>query len=381
MAKILSHINEPIKILHVVDSLQPGGMENGIVNVASRLDPNEFDIHVACLSQRGEFAERLPRPEQVASLDKVPGFSTETVRGLGKLIKKIRPQVLHSHNLGALIYGALASRWGRWIPVLHGEHGQLDKHHLTRKRLWQRRCLYRACVKVHTVSDSLRQDLLGHGFSADKIVAVTNGVDTDRFRPAKDKILARQSLNLGLTEQAVVLGMVGRFSEFKGHDLLLDAFERLCESGRDYHLLLIGAGGSEEQRVLKQVKKSSQRKQIHVLGHQEQPECFYQAMDLMVFPSSHEGLSNAVLESMACGIPVLGSDACGNNEAIINGENGFLESFASPMDLTNVMRRLLTDEKKLMMAGQKARQYMLDRFSIDSMVEGYQKLYGSVILT
>jgi glycosyltransferase involved in cell wall biosynthesis len=352
-------------------------MENGIVNVAARLDPEAYDIHVCCLGQRGTFAERMPRPDQVGALNKSPGFSMATVKALKKKLSDIEPHFLHSHNLGPLIYGSLASGFGRRVPILHGEHGQLDKHHLTRKRLWQRKLLYRACKRVHTVSESLRRDLIAWGFPAAKITTVTNGVDTDRFQAPDDKKFSRQAL--GLPASGILLGMAGRFSEFKGHALLLEAFEQLCEKGMGLHLLLLGAGGSEEAGVLAKVAASPFAGRIHAVGHQQQPEHFYQAMDLMVFPSTHEGLSNAVLESMASGVPVLASEACGNGEAITNGENGFLESVETANFLSAAIARVLDDPIALELTGKKARQHMLENFSIDSMVSGYNQLYREIL--
>lgn len=352
-------------------------MENGIVNVSRRLNPEEFDVHVCCLSQRGAFAEWMPNPDQVVSLNKQLGFSIRTVSALRKYINEIEPHLLHTHNLGPLIYGSLASSFGRKVPVLHGEHGQLDKHHLTRKRLLQRKLLYRACNRVHTVSESLRRDLIAWGFSAAKITSVTNGVDTDRFQPTENRKLSRQTL--GLPDSDTLLGMAGRFSEFKGHMLLLDAFEKLCEGGADLQLLLLGKGGSEEERVLVRVAASPFSNRIHAVGHQQRPEDFYQVMDLMVFPSTHEGLSNAVLESMACGVPVLASEACGNDEAITNGENGFLEAIESVEDLSDTIKRILYDPDALETVGNKARQHMLENFSIDSMVSGYSQLYQEIL--
>ena len=365
-----------IRILHLVDSLEPGGMENGIVNVASCLDPDDYDIHVCALTQRGAFAERMPNPDQVVSLNKSSGFSLKTVKDLKKRISVINPHILHTHNLGPLIYGSLASRFGSQVMILHGEHGQLDKHHLTQKRLWQRKILYRFCERIHTVSESLRRDLIAWNFSESKIVSVTNGVDTDRFKPTENKVISRRAL--GLPEGGTLLGMVGRFSEFKGHMLLLDTFEILCEERADLNLLLLGAGGSEEPDVLARVSANPFRDRIHVVGHQERPENYYQAMDLMVFPSTHEGLSNAVLESMACGIPVIASKACGNDEAITDGKNGFLEAIDSTQSLSEAIKRVLSDMNALELAGGNARSHMMDRFSIDSMVRGYSQLYRDI---
>ena len=92
----------PVKILHVVFSLEPGGMENGLINVARALDPGEFEVHVCCLERPGAFAERLPEPRRIHVLGKQPGFSPLTAWRLARLIAKIESAIIHSHNLRAV---------------------------------------------------------------------------------------------------------------------------------------------------------------------------------------------------------------------------------------------------------------------------------------
>src|SRR6188472_3490772 len=111
------------KILHVVLSLEPGGMENGLVNVASRLCSEEFEVHVCCLERGGDFIQRLPNPAHVSVLKKPSGFSFRTVAALAKVISEVRPTLVHSHNLGPLIYSSLATGFGLSRPILQGEHG------------------------------------------------------------------------------------------------------------------------------------------------------------------------------------------------------------------------------------------------------------------
>src|SRR4051812_14284463 len=98
-----------MKILHVVTSLEPGGMENGVVNIARGLEPCGMKTHVACLERSGPFAERLPASSEVRVLGKQSGFSVHATWQLVRLIADMRPSVIHSHNLGPLIYSALAS--------------------------------------------------------------------------------------------------------------------------------------------------------------------------------------------------------------------------------------------------------------------------------
>ena len=101
-----------IKVVHIVFSLEPGGMENGLVNVANALNPDEFEIDVCCLTKAGEFRERLPERSKVVVLNKGHGFSWMTVFQLAKALWKLQPDVIHTHNLGPLIYGSLATMAG-----------------------------------------------------------------------------------------------------------------------------------------------------------------------------------------------------------------------------------------------------------------------------
>src|SRR5215469_641553 len=125
----------PVRVLHVVLSLEPGGLENGVVNVARALDPDEFRLDVCCLERAGQFASRLPATSAVYELRKREGFSFRAVIGLARIIRKSKADVIHTHNLGNLIYGSLATGLFFRRPILHSEHGELSTSDLSPKRL------------------------------------------------------------------------------------------------------------------------------------------------------------------------------------------------------------------------------------------------------
>lgn len=366
---------DPLRILHVVFSLEPGGMENGLVNVAARLPREEFETHVCCLKRSGEFAARLPEPANVRALGKPEGLSPATVWKLAQAIRRVRPHVVHSHNFGPLLYSALAVPLAGSLPLLHGEHGQLTGNELLRSRLRLRRWLYRHCRRVHTVSQSLREHLIELGFPADKITPIVNGVDTDRFQPV-DRAEARA--RVGLAATGPVLGIVGRLTPFKGHAALIRAFEQMAAAQPQARLLIVGGGGSEAERIAAQAQASPAAAQIVLTGHQPQPERYYQAMDFLAAPSVHEGLSNAVLEAMACGVPVLCHRACGNAEVVRSGENGWLADLETAEELAAELRRLLAAPEKLAAAGRRARETVHRDFSLDRMAAGYARLYREI---
>jgi glycosyltransferase involved in cell wall biosynthesis len=361
-----------LTILHVVFSLEPGGMENGLVNVARRLDSAAFNVHVACLERKGLFAARLPDPSRVCLIGKSPGFSSSGVLKLARLIHQVKPDVIHTHNLGPLIYAALATGLGRWRPILHGEHGQLTGDHLSARRLRQRRWFFRCCRRIHTVSEGLRQDLLANGLADTRIEVVGNGVDTDFFQPASRKSAREQ---LGLAADGPVVGIVGRLCPYKRQAELIDLFPAVVRQFPNAQLLVVGGGGPDAERVEKLAGHSAVRQHIHLSGFQNDLRPYYQAMDLLAAPSLYEGLSNVVLEAMACGVPVLSHQACGNAEVVRHGKAGWVVDLREPAQLLEAVTAMLSDPARLIDMGRQAREDVMHSFSISTMVQHYERLY------
>ena len=361
-----------MKILHVVNSLDPGGMENGVVNLARAFEARGFASHVACLERRGTFADRLPASSKVVLLGKSGGFSPTAAWRLARAITQLRPDIVHSHNLGALIYSGLATLGGRRCALLQGEHSQLTEEERQPRRLRQRHRLYRGCRAIHTVSTATREELVACGFPAGKIVAIANGVDTERFSPG-DKLAARRAL--GLPPEAVCIGIVGRFGPYKRHGQLLEAFELIAPNLPAAHLLIAGGGGSEEAAITARAQSSQARSRIHLPGFQPDPRPCYQALDLLVIPSVNEGLSNAALEAMACGVPVLARSGCGHEQIIADGTDGWLNPLDSSADLAARLQEILAEPFRLVDFGRNARKKVAAQFSLESMITAYEHLY------
>lgn len=363
-----------IRILHVVFSLAPGGMENGIVNISSQLDPEKYDIHVCCLDEPGAFASRFPKPEQIYSLGRGSGFSLAIVAKLYRLITEIKPDVVHSHNFGPLIYSALATLFGLRIPILHGEHGQFTTEELSSKRLRQRRWLYRCCREVHTVSHGLRDYIINLKLGSVPITALVNGVDLKRFtREARPEL--RESL--GIPPESPVIGMVARLRPTKRHTLLIQAFSALPAQDPHPHLIIVGDGPTMEE-VKKEVGKSPYKDQIHLVGFQKDPVPYYHIIDLLVIPSSQEGLSNAILESLACSVPVICHTACGNDEVITNGQDGWIVPLDTASQIRDQLQSALSQKDRLRQMGESGREKVAHRFPLTKMLEAYEATYKRV---
>jgi glycosyltransferase involved in cell wall biosynthesis len=367
-------MNRPacLRVLHVVFSLDAGGMENGIVNLSRALEGRGYEIHACCLARGGNFVERFARPDHVTLLGKAEGFSPGAARSLAAHIRRIEPDVIHTHNLGPLLYTALAAP-GAKNRILHGEHAELTACELSPRRVWLRRLLYSRVRRVHTVSHGLRASLIRHGFPGAKIEVVVNGVDAADFSPgSRDEARALT----GLPRRSLVLGLVGRFGEFKRHRELIEAFERLPREGEgDLQLVFIGGGGPLEAGVRERAAGSPCAPCIQFAGFQRDPRPWYRALDLLVIPSVNEGLSNALLEAMACGVPALAHPACGATEVIEDGVNGFLRNLDSPEAIESALNEVLRARGTLPTLGDAGTRTVRARFSFTAMVEGYERLY------
>ena len=353
-----------------------GGMENGVANVSRNLPPRHFDLHVCCLRSSGVFSKRLKNPDQVYSLNKPPGLSIKCIIKLRSHILRIRPDIIHTHNLGPLIYTSIASFFARKQTIIHGEHAELTDCDLTVRRNFARRLFYPRCYAVHTVSNQLSRQLIELGFTTTNIQTIRNGVDQEKFAPTHNKVNAKEKLALPfLPDDSFVIGAVGRFGLHKRHSILVSAFDQLADHHDEVILVIAGDGGPEKTSTLKKISESKHKDRIHWLGFQEDIVAFYQGIDLLVAPSANEGMSNAVLEAMACAIPVLANKACGNAEILSGSGGGIVASMRNDSELTSILSRLVKSRKSLEAQGAAACQAVAAQFSIQRMAADYSEVY------
>ena len=159
----------------------------------------------------------------------------------------------------------------------------------------------------------------------------------------------------------------------------MEAFEAMAKKFTNAHLLVVGGGGPDEEKILARLNRSAAKDRIRVTGFQNDPRPFYQAMDLLVAPSLYEGMSNAVLEAMACGVPALAHLVCGNSEMISSGVHGIVSDLSSIEKLRAELEKALADPGKLAFMGQKARDKVVAHFSLPGMAASYGKLYSELL--
>jgi sugar transferase (PEP-CTERM/EpsH1 system associated) len=365
-----------VKVAHAVLSLEVGGLESIVLDLVRESSRRGQGATVVCLDRTGPLAEQVEvLGAQVVCVHKRPGVRLETFGRLKSLLHELRPDVVHTHQIGALFYAGPAARRAGVPLVVHTEHG---KHYGDRRRTrWVGRLAGRHAARFLCVSEDIAAAAAANRIvPRGKIHVVPNGIDLDRFREPLDKQRVRRSL--GIPVDAPLIGTVGRLSEIKRQDLLIRAFQLVLSRVPDAHLLIVGDGPAMgELRELVAGLQIGAR--VHFAGYQPRPEAHLQAMDVFALSSRSEGMPLAVLEAWAAEVPVVATRVGGLPELIDDGGNGVLVDFGDEDALAGALCHLIADAEFSHRLGAAGRNRVESRFSLRRMADEYQRHYVELL--
>jgi glycosyltransferase involved in cell wall biosynthesis len=374
--------DSPIRVAHVVLALDTGGLERIVVDLVRVGRAQGLEPSVVCLERPGTLAvqvEALGTPLVCAG--KPPGLRLGTVGKLRELLRELRPDVVHTHQIGALFYAGPAAKREKVPAVVHTEHiNNVAKSRTLNKKL-RTRLLWglagsftdRFCC----VSDDIAEAVRAFGtVPARKVSVVLNGIDTDAFDLAGDSEALRRSL--GIPKGAPVVGTVGRLNEVKSQDLLIRSVAKLRGRDPKPHLLLVG-DGPELGRLRELAVALDLADRVHFVGYQAQPEHFLHLMDVFALTSRLEGMPLAILEAWAAGRPVISSRVGGVPAIVTDGATGILFESGDEIALTQAISRLLADPNEARQLGEAGRRLVRSRYDLHVMARSYADHYRHVL--
>jgi glycosyltransferase involved in cell wall biosynthesis len=365
-------------ILHVVDSLERGGLERVVLDLALAQKAAGAEPRVFCLYRTGAFAEELVRAGIVVTCGrKRDGID---LRALWRLRRAIwnRCDVVHAHNLVPNYYAALCLRTVWRAPVLvgtcHDMGTRLSDRHLRRMFLWSVRHTRRFAM----VADAVHQSYVNGGLiPAQRADVIFNGIPLDRY-PFGPAAKASARARLGLPQDALVIGAVGRLVPLKNHLSLLRALPALLSSHPSLRLVLIGGG--ELETTLKAFA-AQQRIQDRVVfaGERSDVGALLAGFDVFAQPSTTEGMSIALLEASAAALAIIATRV-GGNPRIVQPEGGVLVPASDDAALCRALDELLSDAARRSKLGEAARRWVSAHASLEAMRDAYVTLYQSARL-
>lgn len=376
-----------MKILHVITDLDVGGAETMLLRLATGMDPARFPCRVVSLIEPGPVGERLR--EAGIGVDAL-GMRRGRPSPLGlwrlaRLLRAFRPDVVQTWLYHADLIGLAALRLA--FPFgprpalawnLRCSYMALDQYpRMTALTLKACAALSRLPDAVLTNSSEARRFHEGLGYRARRFEVIPNGFDTARFRPDPE---ARRAVRgeLGIPQDAPVVGHVARFDPMKGHDTFVEAAALADSRLAGAHFVLVGRGVDDANAALARWLSRSglDGDRVHLLGERNDVPRLMAAMDVHVSSSLGESFPNAVGESMACGVPNVVTDV-GDSAVLVDG-TGRVAPPEDPAALAEALAGMLADGPSIRELGRYARERIKKDYSLPAIVAKFAVFYESL---
>lgn len=369
------------RIVHVVYSFSVGGLENVIVQLINRLPVERYEHVVLSLTTISDFKHRITQPGvRFIELHKPPGHAVPLYPRIYRLLRELRPDVVHTCNLAALEITPLA--WLARVPLrVHAEHGWDAHDPQGRNPRYQRlRKLYRPFVSHYVaVSKDLDDYLtLAIGVPAERHSLIANGVDTAKFAPHAGLVQAVPGCPFDPAQHWMV-GTVGRLQTVKNQPLLAHAFVRLLrehpKAAARVRLVMVGDGPLRAS-VEAVLEKAGVRHLAWLAGARDDVADILRMLACFVLPSQAEGTSCTLQEAMASGLPVVATAVGGTPALVQEGVTGHLVASDDAVAMARAIAGLLKSPETMQSFADSARARALSQFGLDAMVLAYDQLFS-----
>ncbi len=361
-------------LLVLLSTLAMGGSESKFVKLAGSLAARGTRVTLAYLNPPEHLLARVDPRVEVISLGRRGWFSPSALRALVATIRRCKPSTVVAVNLYAALYGALARVWqgrSRFRFVVSVNTTDFVNARQERQMRLYRHVLRRADLVVFGAESQRRvwSERYGVGEPEVRTAVVYNGVDTDRFAPG---IVSRSAQ--GLPRTRYVIGTVGALRPEKAHTHLVRATAQLRADGIDVGAVIVG-DGRERARIDAEIARHAVQDHVVLAGAADDVRPYLAHMDVFVLPSiGVETFSNAALEAMAMGVPVVSTTIGGMQELLASG-GGVTYAPGDHAKLLEILRALLEDVERRRDMGRAARRAVLEHFRWERAVDASARLF------
>jgi glycosyltransferase involved in cell wall biosynthesis len=383
----LEQVLPSFRLMHVQLLSILSGVQRVSLDEFVTLPRDQFEPYLVCKSEgplsrlassfgaHCDFVPDLVRPISPAS-------DIRALRGISAIIRRHRPDILHTHSSKTGLLGRLAGRWCGVPVIVHTVHGFAFPH--TDSTLV--RTFYRfleivggfACDAVIVLNEDDRTIAIKQlRIPPNRVHLIGNGVDTAKFSPrSPDERMHLRQRVFGLASPTTVcIGMVGRLWRQKNPMCLVHAARLLRDRGlTDFKVLLIGDGELHSE-ILQNVNQMGLRDHVGLLGWRDDVPALLSGLDIFVLPSLWEGLPLAILEAMASGVPVVASAIPGNRELVEDSIDGHLFEANNAMVLAEKIQLLIDDPTRARQMGAAGREKIVSRYNLKVRTDRVRDLY------
>ncbi len=359
-------------VVHVIDRLPPDGAERLIAEVLKNRS-DRYDYRVLCLVEGGILQREIEKcGVPVTVLGRRNARDLKHALGLLRWFRHYKPKIVHTHLF-------TADAWGRTFAYLARVPGIFSTVHSTntwksRLHLAVDRILAGVSDAVIACTEEVKRTIAGEGIPEKKLVCIPNGVDLSRIARANETHLVAE---FSLAPDVPVFALVGRLHPAKGHSDLIPVLQQIAAEGERFHCLFIGDGELEDT-LKSEIKASGLCEYVTFTGFRQDVIGILKGLDFLIMPSRWEGLPISLLESMACGTPVIASRVGGIPDVIEHGVDGLLYEKGDRHALKSAILSLTGDVTRRRSLANAAVEKIHRQYSAASVARAYEALYERV---
>lgn len=368
-----------MNILYLTNHLNIGGITSYVLTLGAGLKRRGHRVYVA--SGGGQLLSRFIEegiiyiPTPINTKQEASPKIILSMFKLGVVIKEYGIQILHSNSRTTQVLGTLLGIYSG-IPHISTCHGFFKKRFIRKLfPCWGKRTI--------AISEEVKRHLHEDFLVKEKDIAVIpNGIDINSFSDTEQSKEIRGHLrkNLGLSDNDFVVGIVARLSDVKGHIYLIQGMKKVIDKYPQASLLIVGEGKMKPE-LLRLTRELGIERKVFFMPEVYDTVGVLSAMDLFVMPSLKEGLGLALMEAMASGLAVIGSNVGGIKSLIKDGENGLLAEAADSKGLSEAIMLLLEDRERRKFLGNNAQIFIARHFSQEKMVSQTEEAYAQCLRT
>ncbi len=360
-----------IKVIHVLSDMKIGGAGSWLLNLLGAIDKEKFEIKVV-LPQGSMLADKIKNLGfEVISVDgiKDKSYDARAVNLLYYIFRAEKPDIVHTH--ASLSARLAAKRAG--ARIINTKHC-IDSPITGIRRFAGALINDRYSDGIIAVSEAVKRNIAENGVPDDKISVIYGGINPVKVLDDREKSLAREKWGIG---EEVVVGIVARLTEVKGHKYFIDAAEIISRDNDNVKFFIAGIGPKEEE-LKELIKQKGLTDKVVFTGFVDEIYEVFNIIDINVISSLSEALCLSLIEGMSVGKPSVAADTGGIPEVIKNGYNGFLVPAGDAEGLADAILKLIHDPGLRKAMGDRGREIMEKSFTADIMAEKIEELYESV---
>lgn len=370
-----------INILFLMIRMEMGGSERLVYNLARHLDRTVFNPSIGWFYGGPVLKEFSELDVDLFHIPKLKNIDFASMQHIARIVKDKDIHIVNTHHFMPLIYALYGTQFRGKRRLLGTFHSKWEIDALPFKwRVMSRFLLQRPDGVIGVSEDVSGAAEKVFGLSRSKIFTFLNGVDIEAFGLEKERGPTREKIGLSASDK--VIGVIANLKKVKNHLFLLQAFHELSRECENAKLLLIGRGFNDpdntEDEIRDFISAKGLSRKVVLLGQRSDIPELLQTMDVYCLTSFKEGLPISVIEAMASGLPIVGTDVEGIRDVVMSDHNGFLVDLNDVQGLKNALGRLLKDEELRRRFGDASRLAAMERYSLKKSIKEYEQLFSSL---